>query len=238
VNEENVLRFRHECFLMKNLSHPNVVQLVGVCWSEDLFACCLEFVENGSLEDWLRRTVGGKKFEAAKGKDELLAEKRASFKAKVYWGFNPENADHSALFTNEDVEHATKTKQRVEELAAAFSATTEFEKTWEPVLRPDGSPLAHGAKAFTRYAGRSGESFNMIEINAKPAQIMAYHTDASRLGKEYKGFDVTAATRSLYARFDQKTVGVSNRDALTRSAITTYPDGSIMESARSIEDKR
>ncbi|GMI53700.1 hypothetical protein TeGR_g4906, partial [Tetraparma gracilis] len=35
-----------------------------------------------------------------------------------------------------------------------------------------------------------------------------------------------------------KTVGVSNRDALTRSAITTYPDGSIMESARSIEDKR
>ncbi|GMI54668.1 hypothetical protein TeGR_g1117 [Tetraparma gracilis] len=61
VNEENVLRFRHECFLMKNLSHPNVVKLVGVCWSEDLFACCLEFVENGSLEDWLRRTVGGKK---------------------------------------------------------------------------------------------------------------------------------------------------------------------------------
>ncbi|GMI53207.1 hypothetical protein TeGR_g7560, partial [Tetraparma gracilis] len=158
VNEENVLRFRHECFLMKNLSHPNVVKLVGVCWSEDLFACCLEFVENGSLEDWLRRTVGGKVFKAGKG--------------------------------------------------------------------------------FTRYAGRSGESFTMIEINAKPAQIMAYHTDASRLPKEYKGFDVTAATRSVYGRFDQKTVGVSNRDALTRSAITDFPDGSIMESARSIEDKR
>ena len=65
LNEENVLRFRHECFLMKNLSHPNVVKLVGVCWSEELFACCLEFVENGSLEDWLRRTVGGKKYERA-----------------------------------------------------------------------------------------------------------------------------------------------------------------------------
>jgi hypothetical protein len=36
VTEENVLRFRHECFLMKNLSHPNVVKLVGVCWSEDM----------------------------------------------------------------------------------------------------------------------------------------------------------------------------------------------------------
>ncbi|GMI19186.1 hypothetical protein TeGR_g6231 [Tetraparma gracilis] len=63
VTEENVLRFRHECFLMKNLAHPNVVKLVGVCWSEDLFACCLEFVENGSLEDWLRRTPGGKKYD-------------------------------------------------------------------------------------------------------------------------------------------------------------------------------
>jgi hypothetical protein len=72
VNEENVLRFRHECFLMKNLSHPNVVKLVGVCWSEELFACCLEFVENGSLEDWLRRTVGGKKYERTSEAQSLL----------------------------------------------------------------------------------------------------------------------------------------------------------------------
>ncbi|GMI19262.1 hypothetical protein TeGR_g715, partial [Tetraparma gracilis] len=57
VTEENVLRFRHECFLMKNLSHPNVVKLVGVCWSEDMFACLLDFVENGSLEDWLRQVI-------------------------------------------------------------------------------------------------------------------------------------------------------------------------------------
>ncbi|GMI25620.1 hypothetical protein TeGR_g13322, partial [Tetraparma gracilis] len=72
VNEENVLRFRHECFLMKNLSHPNVVKLVGVCWSEELFACCLDFVENGSLEDWLRRTVGGKKYFYSEGWRPIL----------------------------------------------------------------------------------------------------------------------------------------------------------------------
>jgi hypothetical protein len=36
VNEENVLRFRHECFLTKTLSHPNVVRLVGVVWAEDM----------------------------------------------------------------------------------------------------------------------------------------------------------------------------------------------------------
>jgi len=34
-----------------NLRHPNIVELVGVCWDDSLFACCLEFVENGSLED-------------------------------------------------------------------------------------------------------------------------------------------------------------------------------------------
>ncbi|GMI18950.1 hypothetical protein TeGR_g15277, partial [Tetraparma gracilis] len=85
VNEENVLRFRHECFLMKNLSHPNVVQLVGVCWSEDLFACCLEFVENGSLEDWLRKTVGGKVYHRPKtpviGKRKVKEEEGVSLAA-------------------------------------------------------------------------------------------------------------------------------------------------------------
>ena len=42
---------------MMKLRHPNVVKLVGVCWDEGLLACCLEFVENGTLEDWLRKTT-------------------------------------------------------------------------------------------------------------------------------------------------------------------------------------
>ena len=32
INRTNVIRFRFECFLLKNLRHPNVVKLVGVCW--------------------------------------------------------------------------------------------------------------------------------------------------------------------------------------------------------------
>jgi len=40
---------------MKNLRHPNIVKLIGVCWDDSMFACCLEFVSNGSLEDWLRK---------------------------------------------------------------------------------------------------------------------------------------------------------------------------------------
>ncbi|GMI38373.1 hypothetical protein TeGR_g13291, partial [Tetraparma gracilis] len=96
VNEENVLRFRHECFLMKNLSHPNVVQLVGVCWSEELFACCLEFAENGSLEDWLRQTAGGKVYRRAKtpviGKRKLKDE-GPSLADVTFKGFNHNGDD-------------------------------------------------------------------------------------------------------------------------------------------------
>ncbi|GMI41164.1 hypothetical protein TeGR_g7773, partial [Tetraparma gracilis] len=85
VNNENVLRFRHECFLMKNLSHPHVVNLVGVCWSEDMFACCLEFVENGSLEDWLRRTAGGKVDGGTRidGNTNMEVEEAAGWKESV-----------------------------------------------------------------------------------------------------------------------------------------------------------
>ena len=46
-----------ECFLMKNLRHPNIVKLVGVCWEDEMFACCLEYVSNGSLDDWLKNTL-------------------------------------------------------------------------------------------------------------------------------------------------------------------------------------
>jgi len=50
---------------MKNLRHPNVVKLVGVCWDNSMLACCLEFVSNGTLEDWL---CGKKKLEGGLGK--------------------------------------------------------------------------------------------------------------------------------------------------------------------------
>lgn len=55
VSEKNVKRFRFECFLLKNLRHPNVVELVGVVWDVSMLACLLEFVSNGTLGEWLYR---------------------------------------------------------------------------------------------------------------------------------------------------------------------------------------
>jgi len=59
VDEENVERFRRECFLMKSISHPYVVSLVGVVWDNSMLACCLEYVSGGDLkvaldDDWDR----------------------------------------------------------------------------------------------------------------------------------------------------------------------------------------
>ena len=42
VDESSVERFRFECFLMKELRHPNIVSFVGICWDEVRGAGCGE----------------------------------------------------------------------------------------------------------------------------------------------------------------------------------------------------
>ncbi|GMI43239.1 hypothetical protein TeGR_g13293, partial [Tetraparma gracilis] len=162
VNEENVLRFRHECFLTKNLSHPNVVKLVGVCWSEELFACCLEFVENGSLEDWLRRTVGGKKYVAAKkpviGKNQKRQKKKGPPLSEVtFKGF-----DHNGEFNpaeHTDVDRAKK--EEAEKLLHDWWMQRMNPKMcWEEMLKEDESRLDHGLSAYGRYWSDGGKRHN------------------------------------------------------------------------------
>ncbi|GMI51154.1 hypothetical protein TeGR_g2813, partial [Tetraparma gracilis] len=156
VNEENVLRFRHECFLMKNLSHPNVVKLVGVCWDDSLFACCLEFVENGSLEDWLRKTVGGKKFVAAK-KPVIGKSKKKKKKQTVEGPSEAEVAFHGFNHSNEynPAEHTTLDKQMLEEgksiVAKIWNDRYNPSEHWEEVLNEDGSKLEGGVTGFSKY---------------------------------------------------------------------------------------
>ncbi|GMI26751.1 hypothetical protein TeGR_g12669 [Tetraparma gracilis] len=54
INDDTVMRFRRECFLTKEFSHPNVVILVGVCWDDMMLGCVLEYVDGGSLEGRLK----------------------------------------------------------------------------------------------------------------------------------------------------------------------------------------
>ena len=55
ISDENIERFRFECFLVKSLSHPNIVSLVGVVWDDFMVSCLLEYVSNGSLQDWIKK---------------------------------------------------------------------------------------------------------------------------------------------------------------------------------------
>ncbi|GMI23079.1 hypothetical protein TeGR_g9797 [Tetraparma gracilis] len=55
INDDSVMRFRRECFLTKEMSHPNVVRLIGVTWDDLMLGCVLEYVDGGSLQDRLKK---------------------------------------------------------------------------------------------------------------------------------------------------------------------------------------
>ncbi|GMI34345.1 hypothetical protein TeGR_g3155, partial [Tetraparma gracilis] len=190
VNEENVLRFRHECFLTKNLSHPNVVKLVGVCWSEDLFACCLEFVENGSLEFWLRLTAGGKKWVAAKkpvvGKNKKKPKKKRPRLSEVtFKGF-----DHNGEFN--PAEHTDTDRANKEEAEKVlhhwWMQRMNPKMGWTEMLQEDGSRLDHGMSGYHTYdhesrCGRAMAHCYVAEIVVDP--LMKLKLNVERLLKEY-----------------------------------------------------
>ncbi|GMI53769.1 hypothetical protein TeGR_g8563 [Tetraparma gracilis] len=167
VNEENVLRFRHECFLTKTLSHPNVVKLVGVCWSEDLFACCLEFVENGSLEFWLRLTAGGKKFVASKKQQK---KKGPSLSEVTFQGFDHNGEYNTAEHT--DVDRAKKAEAEGL-LHDWWMQRMNPKMNWIEMLKEDKSRLDHGMSGYHVHDKESnrGKAMAHCYVNATPAQV-------------------------------------------------------------------
>jgi hypothetical protein len=230
VTEENVLRFRHECFLMKNLAHPNVVKLVGVCWSEDLFACCLEFVENGSLEDWLRRTAGGKKYVPPKmpviGKKKKK-KKGPSLAAVTLMGF-----DHNGQY--DESEH-TETD------AAKMAEATKMMNDWwvqrmnprfgfSPVLGEGSAPLELNVQclyALDEASGR-GRGIGHCIIDATPAQTMGFYAD--RRNKTHVGAEVIDSTYTTSLELLQ----LADKEVLYRSVFkrTKGEDGYVRAPVR------
>jgi serine/threonine protein kinase len=83
IDRDSVKRFRFECFLMKNLRHPNVVKLIGVCWDEMMLGCCLEYVRNGSLEDWLMKTTGGDDIASNESASAVIKEVNFTWKGNL-----------------------------------------------------------------------------------------------------------------------------------------------------------
>ncbi|GMH50924.1 hypothetical protein TrRE_jg49, partial [Triparma retinervis] len=55
LTQDDIDRFKFECFLSKELRHPHIVRTVGVVWEKDCMALVSEFVANGSLGSWLNK---------------------------------------------------------------------------------------------------------------------------------------------------------------------------------------
>ncbi|GMI24901.1 hypothetical protein TeGR_g14185 [Tetraparma gracilis] len=200
VNEENVLRFRLECFLTKTLSHPNVVRLVGVVWAEDMFACCLEFVENGSLEDWLRRTPGGKAYippqqvvtvvkKNKKGK-KVQVDKLPPLAEVVFKGFNHHGKYKESALTETDKSKATEAIATLDEW---WASRDDPSAGWIEVLQADDSPLELGVRGFTKYdaPNRRGCAFASGFIDAPPKSVMGFYAD-----RRHGGLDVDIVERT------------------------------------------
>jgi hypothetical protein len=242
VNEENVLRFRHECFLTKNLSHPNVVKLVGVCWSEELFACCLEFVENGSLEDWLRRTVGGKKY--VKPKKKVLGMRGAMSEAEtVAKGFDSEGLYDEAKHTETDKNKLEEGKALVDKLRIEVSGQGGgVEEGWEKVLGEDGVELGEGVEAWQRYdkGAKQGLGIAHVVIDAAPSCVMARFMDERNDGtnKQTKTVERSFTAGVYYTLVPVKIPTISDRDSLYRVAYFKDSEESFSSCGYSIKDKR
>ncbi|GMI38379.1 hypothetical protein TeGR_g13292 [Tetraparma gracilis] len=218
VNEENVLRFRHECFLMKNLSHPNVVKLVGVCWSEELFACCLEFAENGSLEDWLRRTVGGKTYK--KPQKKVLGMTGAMTEAEtVAKGFDSEGLYDEAKHTETDKTKLEECNVLIDKCRIEVTGHGGgVEEGWEKVLEEDGAELGEGVNAWQRYdkGARQGLGIAHVVIDAAPSCVMARFMDERNDGtsKHTKTFERSFTAGVYYTLVPVKIPTISDRDSL------------------------
>ena len=63
---------RFECFITKELTHPNCVALIGVCWDDLMLGCLIEYVSGGSLEDRLNQDWDKPFKEKIGWKNELL----------------------------------------------------------------------------------------------------------------------------------------------------------------------
>jgi hypothetical protein len=243
VNEENVLRFRHECFLMKNLSHPNVVKLVGVCWSEDLFACCLEFVENGSVEDWLRKTVGGRVYKRAKtpviGRRKVMKEKGPSLSEVVFKGFDHNGEFDEAEHTDTDLAK----KEEVEKLLHDWWMQRMNPKMgWTEMLKEDGSRLDHGMSGYHKYDKESSCGMAMAHgfVNATPKQVAGLYADArsaALLSTDSLESSYTAEIAVLQIPIPIPTV--SDRETVYRSAwFMNDQDNSYLSVSYTVKDER
>jgi serine/threonine protein kinase len=202
VTERRVERFRFECFLMKQLRHPNIVRLVGVCWDEHILGVIMEFAGNGTLHDWLERTSISR-LKESQMTDEEKEKKTSDSKSRelfdsVYHGWK---ASGKNSFADKDLQFAASTMAQIDRVMAEYSGaewsqcpenwaeiekknTKKKKKTKKKENDDDEFVLGRFAPAresnestFQFFNRRTGEVLMELAvgvINARTDQVMAY----------------------------------------------------------------
>ena len=244
INDESVKRFRFECFLMKSLRHPNIVKLVGVCWEDSLFACCLEFVENGSLEDWLRRTAGGTAYDLSKKKKKKKKPQKKNDAhqtrcQRIFDGFDHTHEYDPSLLTDVDELEITSAIATMERIRGSCS-------DWTPLLTDDGTPFPHSIQGWCQFNQETkwGESLAILpRVNAPPSQVFAKHTEVMDKSRET---EETARTESIHEDFMTRLEFVPvpmssplhDREMLYRGVYKKLEGGGFIHISYDVEDER
>jgi len=234
---------------MKNLRHPNVVELVGVVWSDFLFACCLEFIPNGSLEDWLRRTAGGKSYDPlTRKKKENKLDVHNSRCGKIHKGFDYDSSYDESLLTSKDKEAVTFVTETAERLVSECRGDDSGSAiSFEALSAEDDMPFQYGVQGWSRFnrMSKMGETVAVLPcVNATPSQTFAKYSevldtsdysseDLKQIEKVYE--DSTTRIEFLKLPFPSP---LSDREMLWRGFYMKLSDGSFVDVTYDIEDER
>ena len=229
---------------MKSLRHPNIVKLVGVCWDGVLFACCLEFVENGSLEDWLRRTAGGAAYDPSKKKkSERKRDEHMERCTRVYRGYDHDGQYDPGLHTDEDKKRIANAIEAVQRSAKECQ---DGSSKWKSTYEDDGAPFPHSIHAWSYYDtdSKTGNFFAVLpQISATPAQVFAKYTETdNRKEADSDASKIESISKDYTTCLEFAPVPLPapffDREVLSRGVFKKLDDGGIINVMYSVEDEK
>ena len=257
VDERDMKKFSFECFLMKHIRHPNIVKLIGVCWDEGLVGCCLEFVSNGTLEEWLRvdakRKLEASRVEAAKSAgrryyedqpEELTNEQntvpvKIDLDQAIYSGWKPPSRK---MYTDEDLKLIKDCETIIME---AYDNCKGQKNGWVPIpleltnLPSYDAEKAETFKSYVRVAsGNLGrwDAVVTFEVEMRPEQFMAgqMHEDNYEETADYKWLEprCEGRYRNVY-RFVYNLPFLTPRELLFHGICARMDNGVYMNACES-----
>eukprot|EP00730_Choanoeca_flexa_P002805 TRINITY_DN11181_c0_g1_i3.p2 TRINITY_DN11181_c0_g1~~TRINITY_DN11181_c0_g1_i3.p2 ORF type:complete len:106 (+),score=22.78 TRINITY_DN11181_c0_g1_i3:176-493(+) len=77
-SDADATEFRYECEVMAQLSHPNILNLVGVCFEHRPWLCVLEIMNYGDMRKVLQVSKGDDAWIALPAHDPLCCLRKGS----------------------------------------------------------------------------------------------------------------------------------------------------------------